>query len=57
LFYAGTRGFLHQQPEETGTIVLLTHLISHLIQKIEGDNNDITFVRVDSDHIDPRKER
>jgi molecular chaperone HtpG len=26
-----------------------------LIQKIEGDNSDITFVRVDSDHIDPRK--
>jgi molecular chaperone HtpG len=23
-----------------------------LIQKIEGDNSDMTFVRVDSDHID-----
>jgi molecular chaperone HtpG len=27
-------------------------IISHLIQKIEGDNSDLTFVRVDSDHID-----
>jgi len=27
-------------------------IISHLIQKIEGDNKDLTFVRVDSDHID-----
>jgi molecular chaperone HtpG len=27
-------------------------IISHLIQKLEADNKDLTFVRVDSDHID-----
>lgn len=27
-------------------------IISHLIQKIEGDNSGLSFVRVDSDHID-----
>jgi molecular chaperone HtpG len=27
-------------------------IVSHLIQKLEGDNENLTFVRVDSDHID-----
>ncbi|WP_395045331.1 molecular chaperone HtpG [Flavobacterium sp.] len=27
-------------------------IVSHLIQKLEGDNQNMTFVRVDSDHID-----
>jgi molecular chaperone HtpG len=27
-------------------------IVSHLIQKLEGDNENMTFVRVDSDHID-----
>jgi molecular chaperone HtpG len=26
--------------------------VSHLIQKLESDNENLTFVRVDSDHID-----
>jgi len=33
-------------------LLLDSPIISHLIQKIEGDNNTMTFVRVDSDHID-----
>jgi molecular chaperone HtpG len=33
-------------------VLLLDSIISHLIQKIEGDNKELTFVRVDSDHID-----
>jgi molecular chaperone HtpG len=32
--------------------ILLDSQLSHLIQKIEGDNKEVTFVRVDSDHID-----
>jgi molecular chaperone HtpG len=31
-------------------------IISHLIQKIEGDNSNLTFVRVDSDHNLIKKE-
>jgi molecular chaperone HtpG len=27
-------------------------IVSHLIQKLESDNDNLTFVRVDSDHID-----
>ncbi|WP_298138839.1 molecular chaperone HtpG [Flavobacterium sp.] len=27
-------------------------IVSHLIQKLESDNENLTFVRVDSDHID-----
>src|SRR5690606_25180306 len=27
-------------------------IVSHLIQKLEADNENLTFVRVDSDHID-----
>jgi molecular chaperone HtpG len=33
-------------------LLLDSPIISHLIQKIEGDNSNLTFVRVDSDHID-----
>jgi molecular chaperone HtpG len=32
-------------------LLLDSPIISHLIQ-IEGDNKELTFVRVDSDHID-----
>jgi molecular chaperone HtpG len=39
--------------EKKGYEVLLdSPIISHLIQKNEGDNSNLTFVRVDSDHID-----
>ncbi|WP_306353499.1 molecular chaperone HtpG [Flavobacterium sp. '19STA2R22 D10 B1'] len=33
-------------------VVLDSPIVSHLIQKLEADNEKTTFVRVDSDHID-----
>jgi hypothetical protein len=41
---------LHEKGYEV--LLLDSPIISHLIQKIEGDNKELTFVRVDSDHID-----
>uniref|UniRef100_UPI004049C6BB molecular chaperone HtpG n=1 Tax=Flavobacterium sp. TaxID=239 RepID=UPI004049C6BB len=40
--------------EEKGYEVLLldSPIVSHLMQKLEGDNEKMTFARVDSDHID-----
>jgi molecular chaperone HtpG len=40
--------------KEKGYEVLLldSPIISHLIQKLESDNENMTFVRVDSDHVD-----
>ena len=57
VLYAGNKEAQHSYIEiakEKGYEVLLldSPIISHLMQKIEGDNNDLTFVRVDSDHID-----
>jgi molecular chaperone HtpG len=57
VLYAGNKDTQHsyiQTAKEKGYVVLLldSPIISHLIQKIEGDNSDLTFVRVDSDHID-----
>ncbi|NGY37499.1 molecular chaperone HtpG [Flavobacterium sp. XN-5] len=57
VLYAGNNDAQHSYIEiaqEKGYEVLLldSPIISHLIQKIEGDNSDLTFVRVDSDHID-----
>jgi molecular chaperone HtpG len=57
VLYAGNKEAQHSYIEtakEKGYKVLLldSPIISHLIQKIEGDNKDLTFVRVDSDHID-----
>ncbi|KIA98333.1 MULTISPECIES: molecular chaperone HtpG [unclassified Flavobacterium] len=57
VLYAGNKDAQHSYIEtakEKGYEVLLldSPIISHLIQKIEGDNKDVTFVRVDSDHID-----
>ncbi|AYN05146.1 MULTISPECIES: molecular chaperone HtpG [unclassified Flavobacterium] len=57
VLYAGNKDAQHSYIEtakEKGYEVLLldSPIISHLIQKIEGDNKDLTFVRVDSDHID-----
>jgi len=39
---------------EKGYEVLLldSPIVSHLMQKLEGDNEKLTFVRVDADHID-----
>jgi molecular chaperone HtpG len=57
LLYASNKEAQHSYIEiakEKGYEVLLldSPIISHLIQKIEGDNSNLTFVRVDSDHID-----
>jgi molecular chaperone HtpG len=57
VLYAGNKDAQHSYIEiakEKGYEVLLldSPIISHLIQKIEGDNKDFSFVRVDSDHID-----
>ena len=57
VLYASNKEAQHSYIEiakEKGYEVLLldSPIISHLIQKIEGDNSEITFVRVDSDHID-----
>ncbi|HEX8016410.1 MAG TPA: molecular chaperone HtpG [Flavobacterium sp.] len=57
ILYAGNKDAQHsyiQTAKGKGYEVLLldSPIISHLIQKIEGDNKDLTFVRVDSDHID-----
>ena len=57
VLYAGNKEAQHSYIEiakEKGYEVLLldSPIIPHLIQKIEGDNQNLTFVRVDSDHID-----
>ncbi|HMK06524.1 MAG TPA: molecular chaperone HtpG [Flavobacterium sp.] len=57
LLYAGNKDAQHSYIEtakEKGYEVLLldSPIISHLIQKLESDHSDITFIRVDSDHID-----
>ena len=57
VLYASNKEAQHsyiQIAKNKGYEVLLldSPIISHLIQKIEGDNNTMTFVRVDSDPID-----
>jgi molecular chaperone HtpG len=57
VLYASNKEAQHsyiQIAKNKGYEVLLldSPIISHLIQKIESDNNTITFVRVDSDPID-----
>ncbi len=57
VLYAGNKDAQHsyiQSAKEKGYEILLldSPIISHLIQKLESDNQDLTFVRVDSDHID-----
>ena len=57
ILYAGNKDAQHsyiQTAREKGYEVLLldSPIISHLIQKLEADNQNLTFVRVDSDHID-----
>lgn len=57
VLYAGNKEAQHSYIEiakDKGyeVLVLDSPIISHLIQKIEGDNSNMTFVRVDSDHID-----
>ena len=57
VLYAGNKEAQHSYIEiakEKGYEVLIldSPIIPHLIQKIEGDNQNLSFVRVDSDHID-----
>jgi len=57
ILYAGNKDAQHsyiQTAKDKGYEVLLldSPIISHLIQKLESDNANLTFVRVDSDHID-----
>jgi molecular chaperone HtpG len=57
ILYAGNKDAQHsyiQTAKDKGYEVLLldSPIISHLIQKLEADNENMTFVRVDADHID-----
>ncbi|WP_432673140.1 molecular chaperone HtpG [Flavobacterium sp. SM2513] len=57
VLYASNKDAQHSYIEtakEKGyeVLVLDSPIISHLIQKLEADNENLTFVRVDSDHID-----
>lgn len=57
VLYASNKEAQHSYIEiakEKGYEVLLldSPIVSHLIQKLESDNENLAFVRVDSDHID-----
>lgn len=57
VLYAQNRDAQHSyidSAKEKGYEVLLldSPIISHLIQKLESDNENMTFVRVDADHIE-----
>nr|WP_294776212.1 molecular chaperone HtpG [uncultured Flavobacterium sp.] len=57
VLYASNKDAQHSYVEiakEKGYEVLLldSPIVSHLIQKLESDNENLTFTRVDSDHID-----
>jgi len=46
-------GYIDIAKEKGYDVLLLdSPIVSHLIQKLESDNENLTFVRVDSDHID-----
>ena len=46
-------GYIETAKEKGYEVLLLdSPIVSHLIQKLESDNENLTFVRVDSDHID-----
>ncbi len=57
ILYAGNKEAQHSYIETAKAkgyevLILDSPIISHLIQKLESDNENLTFVRVDSDHID-----
>jgi molecular chaperone HtpG len=57
VLYASNKDAQHSYIEtakEKGYEVLLldSPIVSHLIQKLEADNENVTFARVDADHID-----
>ncbi|MFZ4679267.1 MAG: molecular chaperone HtpG [Flavobacterium sp.] len=46
-------GYIEIAKDKGYKVLLLdSPIVSHLIQKLESDNENMTFVRVDSDHID-----
>jgi len=46
-------GYIDIAKEKGYEVLLLdSPIVSHLIQKLESDNENLSFVRVDSDHID-----
>ena len=46
-------GYIEIAKEKGYQVLLLdSPIVSHLIQKLESDNENLTFVRVDSDHVD-----
>ncbi len=46
-------GYVEIAKEKGYEVILMdSPIVSHLIQKLEADNENLTFVRVDSDHID-----
>jgi molecular chaperone HtpG len=46
-------GYIDIAKEKGYEVLLLdSPIVSHLIQKLEGDNENLSFVRVDADHID-----
>ncbi len=46
-------GYIEIAKEKGYEVILLdSPIVSHLIQKLESDNENLTFTRVDSDHID-----
>jgi molecular chaperone HtpG len=57
ILYAGNKDAQHSYIDAAKAkgyevILLDSPIVSHLIQKLESDNENIAFVRVDSDHID-----
>lgn len=57
VLYASNKDAQHSyiaDAQEKGYEVLLldSPIVSHLIQKLEADNENLTFARVDADHID-----
>jgi len=57
VLYASNKDAQHSyivSAQEKGYQVLLldSPIVSHLIQKLEADNENVTFVRVDGDHVD-----
>lgn len=57
VLYASNKDTQHsyiESAKEKGYEVLLldSPIVSHLIQKLEADNEKLTFTRVDSDHVD-----
>ncbi len=57
ILYASNKDAQHSYidiAKERGYEVLLldSPIVSHLIQKLEADNENVTFARVDADHLD-----